>query len=167
MINYPLRYVKREKIIVSSDRVEKYLNPDTNEFVERRIPGITVFTLFKAPTDRYGFEMDKDGEEVVAILNKHKEVVSILSENFDKDKKVQEEILSVPKVEDSDGLNYFVKNFNFRTRTLNAFKDNGIITVRDLIAKTEEEVLGLNGIGLGSLVEVKNKLSELGLSFKL
>jgi len=50
------------------------------------------------------------------------------------------------------------------TRSSNSLKNAGIETLRELVAVTEEDMMGFDNFGKRSLEEIKEKLSELGLS---
>ena len=51
-------------------------------------------------------------------------------------------------------------------RSFNCLKRASINTVEELTQKTEEDMMKVRNLGMKSLVEVKNKLAELGLSLK-
>ena len=50
--------------------------------------------------------------------------------------------------------------------TSNCLKRSNILTVEDLVRKTDKELGKVRNLGQKSLEEVKNKLVELGLSLK-
>lgn len=52
------------------------------------------------------------------------------------------------------------------TRPKNCLAKSGIKKLKDLISKTEDEILQIENMGKGSLEEIKNKLEELGLTLK-
>ena len=51
-------------------------------------------------------------------------------------------------------------------RSFNCLKRAGIDTVRDLVNKTEEDMIRVRNLGKKSLEEVIQKLQSLGLSLK-
>lgn len=59
-----------------------------------------------------------------------------------------------------------IDSLQFSTRTLNALSDAGIRTVGGLIQKTEDGLLELDGFGEKGLNEVKDVLTNYGLSLK-
>lgn len=59
-----------------------------------------------------------------------------------------------------------IDSLQFSTRTLNALSDAGIRTVGGLIQKTEDGLLELDGFGEKGLSEVKEVLTNYGLSLK-
>ena len=57
-----------------------------------------------------------------------------------------------------------VVDLDLSVRSLNCLMRAGIKDVKDLIAKSEEEMMKVRNLGRKSLKEVKEKLEELGLS---
>lgn len=55
-----------------------------------------------------------------------------------------------------------VDSLDFSSRTRNCLKKAGILTLRDLLSKTEDELLKIRNFGTKSLVEIREKLAELG-----
>lgn len=56
-----------------------------------------------------------------------------------------------------------VDDLDLETRTLNSLKNANILTLRDLVARSEGEVLETKGFGQKSLEEVQTVLADLGL----
>jgi DNA-directed RNA polymerase subunit alpha len=56
-----------------------------------------------------------------------------------------------------------LEDLDLSARSLNCLRKAGVEYVGDLIQKTEEELLNLENFGKRSLVEIREKLSELGL----
>ena len=59
-----------------------------------------------------------------------------------------------------------IEDLELSVRSFNCLKRAGIDTVEQLIQYTEEDMMKVRNLGMKSLVEVKNKLSEIGLSLK-
>ena len=59
-----------------------------------------------------------------------------------------------------------VEDLDLTVRSYNCLKRAGISTVEELTLKTEEEMSKVRNLGKKSLKEVKEKLTQLGLSFK-
>jgi DNA-directed RNA polymerase subunit alpha len=57
-----------------------------------------------------------------------------------------------------------IEDLDLSARSLNCLRKAGIELSGDLIQKTEEELLNLENFGKRSLLEIKERLSELGLS---
>lgn len=55
-----------------------------------------------------------------------------------------------------------VDALGFSSRTRNCLKKANILTLRDLLSKTEDDLLKIRNFGLKSLVEIRAKLSERG-----
>lgn len=59
-----------------------------------------------------------------------------------------------------------IEELDLSVRSYNCLKRAGIQTVQDLAAKSEDDMIKVRNLGKKSLKEVKEKLVELGLSFK-
>ncbi len=71
-----------------------------------------------------------------------------------------------PPEEVDDILRKQIEEFDWSARSKRAMKRLSIFTVKDLVEHTEEELLDCRNFGETSLQEVKDTLSELGLSLK-
>lgn len=60
-------------------------------------------------------------------------------------------------------LDKSVSEFEFPVRVHNSFKNAGIKTIRELVYKTESELLGKKGFGPKSVADIKEILAENGL----
>lgn len=61
-------------------------------------------------------------------------------------------------------LNMPISELNLSSRAENCLQHGNILTVRDLVSKTEQELLELRSFGETTLAEVREKLASLGLS---
>ncbi|MBQ0017717.1 MAG: DNA-directed RNA polymerase subunit alpha [Clostridiales bacterium] len=59
-----------------------------------------------------------------------------------------------------------IEDLELSVRSYNCLKRAAINTVEELTQRTEEDMMKVRNLGMKSLVEVKNKLAELGLSLK-
>jgi DNA-directed RNA polymerase subunit alpha len=59
-----------------------------------------------------------------------------------------------------------IDEFGFTNRTQNCLKKAGILTLKDLMAKTEDDLLGIRNFGRKSLMEIRAKLEEVGLELE-
>lgn len=64
------------------------------------------------------------------------------------------------------GLVMMIEDLDLSVRSYNCLKRAGIQTVEELTQKTEDEMMCVRNLGKKSLKEVKDKIYELGLSFK-
>ncbi len=64
------------------------------------------------------------------------------------------------------GQQMLIEDLDLSVRSYNCLKRAGIQTVDELTQKTEDEMMRVRNLGKKSLKEVKDKLAELGLSFK-
>ena len=58
-----------------------------------------------------------------------------------------------------------IEELDLSVRSYNCLKRAGINTLQELTDKTESDMMRVRNLGRKSLEEVKNKLTELGLSF--
>ena len=63
-----------------------------------------------------------------------------------------------------DTLDRSVAELDLSVRASNCLQAGGIVTLRDLVSRTEGDMLKLRNFGKTSLKEVKDKLAELGVS---
>ena len=59
-----------------------------------------------------------------------------------------------------------IEELELSVRSFNCLKRAGINTVEELTQRSEDDMMMVRNLGMKSLVEVKNKLAELGLSLK-
>ena len=64
------------------------------------------------------------------------------------------------------GLVMMIEDLDLSVRSYNCLKRAGIQTVEELIQRTEDEMMRVRNLGKKSLKEVKDKIYDLGLSFK-
>ena len=107
-----------------------------------------------------------DAKEALAIASKmminHLNVVVELSEKAkNNDYMIEHEETSTNSV-----LETSIADLDLSVRSFNCLMRAGIKDVRDLTAKTEEDMMKVRNLGRKSLKEVKEKLEELGLSLK-
>ena len=63
-------------------------------------------------------------------------------------------------------LEMTIEDLDLSVRSFNCLKRASINTVEELTQRSEEDMMKVRNLGMKSLVEVKNKLAELGLSLK-
>lgn len=68
--------------------------------------------------------------------------------------------------EQNKGLVMLIEDLDLSVRSYNCLKRAGISSVEELTQKTEDEMMRVRNLGKKSLKEVKDKLYDLGLSFK-
>ena len=79
---------------------------------------------------------------------------------IDEEEKIDEEVLRIRNL-----LNMRVDELELSVRSSNCLHAANIVTLEDLVNKTESEMLRYRNFGRKSLNELNNILSELGLSF--
>ena len=70
------------------------------------------------------------------------------------------------KLDGRNPLDVRVYELEFSVRALSCFKNNGIRTVRDIVAKSEFELMRTPNFGRKSLNEVKEMLNVFGLKLR-
>ena len=107
-----------------------------------------------------------DAKEALAIASKmminHLNVVVELSEKA----KNTEYMIEHEETCTNSVLETSIADLDLSVRSFNCLMRAGIKDVRDLTAKTEEDMMKVRNLGRKSLKEVKEKLEELGLSLK-
>ena len=107
-----------------------------------------------------------DAKEALAIASKmminHLNVVVELSEKA----KNTEYMIEHEETCTNSVLETSIADLDLSVRSFNCLMRAGIKDVRDLTAKTEEDMMKVRNLGRKSLKEVKEKLDELGLSLK-
>lgn len=68
--------------------------------------------------------------------------------------------------DNSQVLNMSVEEIDFSVRSYNCLKNLGVQTVRDIVGKTEKDLLEARHFGRRSLLEIKETLAKMGLSLK-
>ena len=72
-----------------------------------------------------------------------------------------------PMAEIEEKLDKSIEELELSVRSYNCLEAAGIKTIRDLVQKSEQEMLKYRNFGRKSLSEIKNILSEMGLSFNM
>ena len=96
------------------------------------------------------------------ILIEHFQILAELNEIAD------ETGLMTSKVEDPSLkiLETSIDDLDFSVRAYNCLKRAGILTLRDLVDKTENEMMKIRNLGKKSLKEVIDKVKSMGLNFR-
>lgn len=97
------------------------------------------------------------------ILRDHLSILASVDE-ASLEVKEKEEVVSEEPANHS--THKMIEDLELSVRSYNCLKRAGIATVDELTQKTEEEMIHVRNLGKKSLQEVKDKIKELGLSFK-
>ena len=97
------------------------------------------------------------------ILRDH---LSILASVDEASLEVKEKEVEVSEELVAHTTHKMIEDLELSVRSYNCLKRAGIATVDELTQKTEEEMIHVRNLGKKSLQEVKDKIKELGLSFK-
>ena len=124
-----------------------------------------------AKYDKVTLEITTDGSitptESVAwaakILIDHLEILTTVHEQINDLDSVMKEAQGEVQ---NKGLVLMIEDLDLSVRSYNCLKRAGIQTVEELTQKTEDEMMRVRNLGKKSLKEVKDKIYELGLSFK-
>ena len=97
------------------------------------------------------------------ILIDHLDIVASINEDIlNMDNVIMEGTTEQP----NKGQQMMIEDLDLSVRSYNCLKRAGIQTVDELTQKTEDEMMRVRNLGKKSLKEVKDKLIELGMSFK-
>ena len=167
---------------VSADDNKKLLSDGKN-----KLTSIAIDSLY-SPIERINYEVESarvgqnnnydklilevwtngsiNPEEAVAlasrILIEHFEILTNLSEIAD------ETGLMISKTEDPSAkiLETSIDDLDFSVRAYNCLKRANILTLKDLVDKSENEMMKIRNLGKKSLKEVMDKVKDMGLSFR-
>jgi DNA-directed RNA polymerase subunit alpha len=84
--------------------------------------------------------------------------------NFEEEPEVQEVAQDRPASGHNENLDRSVEELELSVRSYNCLKNANITTIRELVQKTEQEMLKTKNFGRKSLNEIKEILSAMGLS---
>jgi DNA-directed RNA polymerase subunit alpha len=120
--------------------------------------------------DRLFLEVETDGTitpeeaffQACQILTQH---FTLIAQPFQPKEEVPEK-KEVKKEEKVEVEKISVEDLKLSTRTLNALLKNNIKTVGGILRRSEESLLGLEGMGEKGVKEIKRKLKKLGLELK-
>ena len=87
--------------------------------------------------------------------------------NFEEEPEVQEVPQDRPAAVHNENLDRSVEELELSVRSYNCLKNANITTIRELVQKTEQEMLKTKNFGRKSLNEIKEILSAMGLSLGL
>jgi DNA-directed RNA polymerase subunit alpha len=87
--------------------------------------------------------------------------------NFEEEPEVQEVALDRPVAVHNENLDRSVEELELSVRSYNCLKNANITTIRELVQKTEQEMLKTKNFGRKSLNEIKEILTTMGLSLGL
>jgi len=63
-------------------------------------------------------------------------------------------------------LDYRIEDLDFSVRTFNCLKKEGVLNIRELIQRSEQDLMAIRNFGRKSLTEVQQKLAQLGLALR-
>jgi len=98
------------------------------------------------------------------VINDHLKLFINFEEEFEE---VAEEVIDQEKIRIANQLDVQVDEMELSVRSSNCLKAAGIKRIRDLVARTEAEMLKYRNFGRKSLSELSDVLKGMGLSFNL
>lgn len=98
------------------------------------------------------------------ILQDHMQTLTEVSVDEDVEEEKEEDEASIQKNALS---NKMIEDLELSVRAYNCLKRAGIQTVDELISKSEDEMVKVRNLGKKSLDEVKKKIYDMGLSFRV
>jgi DNA-directed RNA polymerase subunit alpha len=87
--------------------------------------------------------------------------------NFEEEPEVQDVPQDRPAAVHNENLDRSVEELELSVRSYNCLKNANITTIRELVQKSEQEMLKTKNFGRKSLNEIKEILSAMGLSLGL
>ena len=125
------------------------------EYPQLSFKAVDRITLFIRCADR--------PRDPVRILIDHFSLLMSINPEVEKADSVMKEYAHE---KDPKTVNMSIEDLDLTVRSYNCLKRAGIATVEELTSHTEEEMSRVRNLGKKSLKEVKEKLAELGLSFR-
>ena len=173
-----LGYVPKE--IVSKDRVEigsialdaifSPIRKVSYEVEDMRVGDKTNFNRLRVVIDTDGTISPKEAleESIKIMIAQLKAIVGFA------DDVVEEKVpvaVDAPKKEekkelDSELLKTRIESLDLSPRTINALNNSNIRTLGGLARKREADLLGVDGLGEKSIVEIRKVLAEFGITLK-
>ncbi|MDD3818728.1 MAG: DNA-directed RNA polymerase subunit alpha [Actinomycetota bacterium] len=130
---------------------------------DTRVGQVTDFDRLSINIQTNGSIKPEDAlSQASKIINDYMLLLIDLSERADKDEPIFEEI----EKEDKSKEYPSIEELELSVRAYNCLKREGINTVDKLLEYTEDELMDIRNFGQKSFQEVKDKMKELGLSFK-
>ncbi len=126
--------------------------------------------------DRLILEVTTDGtvapDEAVStaaqILKQHMDIFVRPGEEIEPVPAAAEEVeATIPASDVEEKLDKSIEELELSVRSYNCLEAAGIKTIRDLVQKSESEMLKYRNFGRKSLTEIKNILREMGLGFNM
>ena len=111
-------------------------------------------------------ETIKPSEALAAAAKILRDHLSILASVDEASLEVKEQEVEVSEELVVHTTHKMIEDLELSVRSYNCLKRAGIATVDELTQKTEEEMIHVRNLGKKSLQEVKDKIKELGLSFR-
>ncbi len=156
---------KEEKLDVGQIMVDAIFTPI--RLVNFRVENMRVGK--RTDFDRLFLEVETDGtitpkdafSYAVETLKEHFSVISFLEEEKEKEKEIVEEKKDKPKKETKktgEGDDVKIEDLGLSKRTENILLENKIKSTKSLSKKTEEDVLGMKGMGKKGVEEIKKYL---------
>lgn len=170
LIEYGLGYEpaeerKKEKLEIGEIPLDAIYTPvrKVNFTVENvRVEERTDFDKLKIEVETDGTRTPEEAiSEASSILISHFSLIKQAFEIKTETKKIKKE-----KKEEEDLTKLKIEELEFSARTLNALEKNGIKTIAGLIKKTEDQLLGLEGMGEAGVKEIKKILKKKNLELK-
>ncbi len=102
------------------------------------------------------------------ILSDHLPVFTAIEQEIKEIQRFEEEEEEVsPVAEMEEKLEKSIEELELSVRSFNCLQAAGIKTIRDLVQKSEQDMLKYRNFGRKSLQEIKNILKDMGLSFNI
>lgn len=109
-----------------------------------------------------GIAPDKALSQAAKILTEH---ISIFL-NLDGDEEKELEVFGTTARTSQTFENCIIEELDLSVRSYNCLKREGVNFLSDLLEKSENDLLNIRNFGSKSILEIKQKLSERGLSLK-
>ena len=162
----PAEQNKKENTPIAEIPVDSIFTPvkKVNFTVDNtRVGQVTDFDKLTLELWTDGSITPEEGVSIGAkIMQEHLNLFIGLGSDVDE----MEFMIEKDEVRKVKALEMTIEDLELSVRSFNCLKRASINTVEELTQRSEEDMMKVRNLGMKSLVEVKNKLAELGLSLK-
>jgi len=175
------------RIMMKAKKGRGYVSADDNREAANAQPGIIAIDSIYTPVVKVGYSVEKvrikdnpNYEELVmdiitnggitpehAVASASKILIDQLASILDLSDTAKNETSTIEKPAEPKTTNpdRSIDDLDLSVRSYNCLKRYGINTIGELTEKTEEDMMKIRNLGKKSLKEIKDRLTEMGLSF--
>ena len=156
-------YVKEEGVI-AIDSIYTPIKNVSYEVEKTRVDNDASYDKLTIEVETNG---SIDAKEAIAIASKMMiEHLEVIVDEISEQAKMNSYMIEAEVDTTNSKMEKTIEDLDLSVRSYNCLRRAAINTVADLITKTEEDMMKVRNLGRKSLKEIKEKLEQLGLSFR-